>query len=237
MFSRRFNYWLGRRLGAGGNRRSVCEESNFGWAYSWVIKGLAMADKKTISVYDSQITEYVECINKQSVDKILMDFISRFERNDFILDLGCGPAVSSAVMREHGLRVDPVDASVEMVKLANEKFDIGARQALFEEVAGRGLYDGIWANFSLLHATREELPNILRLLYESLKSNGIFHMGMNIGQGSGRDKFDRFYSYYSEDELRVFLKNAGFTNVSVELGEGMGLAGNVEPWIALRSIS
>ena len=101
-----------------------------------------MADKKTISVYDSQIAEYVECINKQPVDKILMDFISRFERNDFILDLGCGPAVSSAVMREHGLRVDPVDASVEMVKLANEKFDIGARQALFEEVAGRGLYDG-----------------------------------------------------------------------------------------------
>ena len=60
---------------------------------------------------------------------------------------------------------------------------------------------------------------------------------MKIGEGSYRDKFDRYYSYYSEDELRKILESAGFSVEHVELGEASGLAGNVEPWIALRSIS
>ena len=82
-----------------------------------------MTDKKTISAYDSQVDNYVDIINQQPIDSILLGFIDRFESNDYVLDLGCGPAISSATMREHGLRVDPTDASKEMVKLANDTFD------------------------------------------------------------------------------------------------------------------
>jgi len=196
-----------------------------------------MTDKKTISVYDSQVENYLEVIEKQPIDEILMNFISCFEEGDFILDLGCGPAISSATMREHGLRVDPTDASMEMVKLANKTFDINARQALFEEIDGKDIYNGIWANFSLLHATSEELPAILKSLHTTLKDKGIIQLGMKIGEGSFRDKFDRYYSYYSEDELRLYLKNAGFDVQHVMFGEAMGLAGEMEPWIALKSIA
>lgn len=196
-----------------------------------------MADKKTISVYDSQIESYLDVINKQPVDENLTDFISQFNRNDFVLDLGCGPAISSATMREHGLRVDPTDASMEMVKLANKTFDIGARQALFEEIDEKNIYDGIWANFSLLHATPEELPKVLKSLHQALKQNGIFQLCMKIGEGSIRDKFDRYYSYYSEEELRSHLNESGFSVEHVDFGEALGLAGEMEPWIALRSIA
>jgi len=199
--------------------------------------GNQMTDAKTISVYDSQIASYLELVEKQPVDELLMDFISRFEPNDFILDLGCGPAMSSATMREHGLRVDPADASTEMVKLANKTFKIGARQALFEDIDHKNIYDGIWANFSLLHATPEELPVILKSLYHALKRPGILHIGMKIGEGSTRDRLDRYYSYYTEDELKVFLENSGFTVEHVVLGEAVGLAGDMEPWIAIRSIA
>jgi len=88
-----------------------------------------MTDHRTISVYDSQVDSYVDIMNRQPVDNILLDFISRLEAGNYVLDLGCGPAISSATMREHGLRVDPTDASLEMVKLANSTFNIGARQA------------------------------------------------------------------------------------------------------------
>lgn len=196
-----------------------------------------MTDQKTIAVYDSQVDNFVDIINQQPVDQILLDFISKFEPNDYVLDLGCGPAISSATMRENGLRVDPTDASREMVNLANKTFNIGARQALFEDIDANGIYDGIWANFSLLHATDTEFPSILQMLHQTLRPKGILHIGMKIGQGSIRDKFDRFYSYYSEDELRGYLSKAGFIVEHVELGEGLGLAGNMEPWIALRSIA
>lgn len=196
-----------------------------------------MTDLKTISVYDSQVDNYAEMLKNLPVDEILLDFISRFEADDFVLDLGCGPAYSSATMREHGIRVDPTDASIEMVNLANKTFDIGARQASFADVEGKNIYDGIWANFSLLHATSEELPDILKLLHQSLKPKGIFHLGMKVGKGSSRDRLDRYYSYYSEDELRKMLKDSGFSVEHVRFGEAVSLAGDLDPWIAMRSVS
>jgi len=194
-----------------------------------------MTDQKTISVYDTQVDNYAELVNKQTVDDTLLNFISRFKPNDFILDLGCGPASSSATMREHGLRVDPTDASIEMVKLANKTFNIGARQLLFEELDATNTYNGIWANFSLLHASREEFPSILSSLHLSLKPNGLLHIGMKLGTGSARDKLDRYYTYYSEQELRDLLAQAGFNVEREEQGEALGLAGSKEPWVALQS--
>ena len=194
-----------------------------------------MTDQKTISAYDSQVDNYVEIIKQQPVDNTLLDFIARFEADDYVLDLGCGPAMSSATMREHGLRVDPTDASKEMVKLANATFDIGARQAQFSDIDESDVYDGVWANFSLLHASVEDFPNILVALHQALKPKGLLHLGMKIGQGAIRDKYDRYYSYYSQDELVEHLTKAGFIVENVELGEALGMAGDMEPWIAVTS--
>jgi len=196
-----------------------------------------MTDHKTISVYDTQVDNYMDLVKRQPVDNSLLSFIARFKTGDYILDLGCGPAIASASMRERGLKVDPTDASSKMVKLANEAFDIDARLAVFNDIKGSDIYDGVWASFSLLHATREEFPGILKALHEVLKPKGYFYLGMKIGVGSARDKFERYYSYYSEDELHTYLANAGFTVENVELGEAKGLAGNSEPWIALTSVA
>ena len=194
-----------------------------------------MTDQKTVAVYDSQVENYVDILNQLPVDDILTDFIARFNKGDYVLDLGCGPAASSATMRDHGLRVDPTDASLEMVKLANNKFNIGARQAVFDDIDGADIYDGVWANFSLLHASSTDFPKILKALHQALKPDGILHLGMKIGQGSIRDKLDRYYCYYSEEELRNHLTDTGFVVDKTQLGEAAGLAGDVEPWIALTS--
>lgn len=194
-----------------------------------------MTDQKTISAYDSQVENYVKIIEQQPVDNTLLDFIARFEPNDYVLDLGCGPAISSATMRENGLRVDPTDASKGMVELANSTFNIGARQAQFKDIDEEDVYDGVWANFSLLHASVEDFPTILDALHQALKPKGILHLGMKIGEGAIRDKFDRYYCYYSQDELAEHLSNAGFVVENVELGEALGMAGDMEPWIAVTS--
>ena len=193
-------------------------------------------DQETISVYDNQAESYAK-LAKDTPNERLLSFIKHLDKNAFVLDLGCGPADASATMRSHGLRVDPVDASIEMVRLANKSYDINARQATFTEIDSVDLYDAVWASFSLLHAPRPEFPEILRSLYLALKlSNttgniGWLHLAMKLGEGEARDKLGRFYTYYSQEELSDYLTNAGFTIDSFKTGEAMSLAGEVEPWI------
>lgn len=196
-----------------------------------------MTDLKTTAAYDAQVDSYLGMIDQQAIDPQLLDFIERLKSGDFVLDLGCGPAKASAIMRDHGLRVDPVDASLEMIKRANDRFNIGARQAIFEDIKSKATYDGIWANFSLLHATAKDLPNILQALHQALKPEGLFHLGMKTGSGSARDNLNRYYSYYSLEELTTHLADAGFVVEHTESGEAKGLAGDVEPWVVLTSRS
>jgi predicted TPR repeat methyltransferase len=82
-----------------------------------------MADQKTIAAYNGQVDTYLKMVGELDVDPILLRFIDRLKVSDYVLDLGCGPALASAVMRDTGLCVDPVDAAEAMVKLV---FSAGA---------------------------------------------------------------------------------------------------------------
>tara|TARA_B110000879_G_scaffold65848_1_gene92376 strand:+ start:233 stop:910 length:678 start_codon:yes stop_codon:yes gene_type:complete len=192
-----------------------------------------MADQKTIDAYNGQVNTYLKMVDELGVDPILLRFIDRLKVNDYVLDLGCGPALASAAMRRKGLRVDPVDAAKAMVQLANDKFDIAARQAQFSDIDATNTYHGVWANFSLLHAQPQHLAAILMALHKALRPKGFLHLGMKLGQGSKRDKYDRYYAYYSQAELEHYLENAGFSIVHSELGEALGMAGDMEPWVVL----
>lgn len=194
-----------------------------------------MSDAETIAVYDEQVEKYAKCVNTNEPNSWLKDFVKLIPEKGYILDLGCGPANASAFMRDAGLRVDPVDASAEMVKRANETYDIGARQALFDEISAENKYNGIWANFSLLHAPREKFPKHLLAMSKALKPEGIFHIGLKLGSGSNRDHLGRFYTFYEEVELLGLLADAGFEKISSTKGKDRGLAGTIDPWITILS--
>lgn len=194
-----------------------------------------MIDDETIAVYNSQVETYARMTERASPDADLLAFIGLVKSGGHILDLGCGPANAAAEMRNHGFEVDAVDASPEMVKLANETHDIGARLAGFDDIDDIDAYDGIWANFSLLHASAEDFPRHLAALSRALKPGGYFHIGMKLGTGSARDRLGRHYSYYSQSELSEHLNTAGLAVIDASTGEVLGLAGDVEPWIVLRA--
>jgi SAM-dependent methyltransferase len=194
-----------------------------------------MIDDETISAYNTQVEAYADLTRSTSPDPLLVAFVAQVKPGGHILDLGCGPANEAAELRSRGFTVDAVDASPEMVRLANETHDIGARLASFDDIDEAGAYDGIWANFSLLHAPAEHFPRHLADLYRALRPGGHFHIGMKLGTGSARDRLGRHYSYYSKLELSDLLNDAGFVIDEASKGEDMGLAGDIEPWIALRA--
>jgi len=192
-----------------------------------------MSDKNTIDVYNQRADEYAEVFTSLKPSKDLAKFMAAVTPEGFILDLGCGPAHSSAIMQKNGFTVDPTDASAAMVSLANKTFDVNARQAEFNELNALQLYDGVWANFSLLHATVEEFPILLQAIQRALKDNGMFHIGMKTGENSARDRLGRFYTYYSQAALEQHLTKAGFEIADTRTGKERGLAGSLEPFIIM----
>jgi len=194
-----------------------------------------MSDEKTLAVYNDKVDDYREMIQTLQESEALELFMAEVCVGGLILDLGCGPGKSSAHMFNCGYRVDPVDASSAMVEVANEHFPIHARLATFDAIDQCDYYDGIWANFSLLHATREEFPTILAALFNALKPGGAFHIGMKTGEGEQRDELGRFYTFYTRSELEGYLKHTGFQVLSGRVGKDKGLAGTVDPWVTILS--
>lgn len=194
-----------------------------------------MTDRQTLDVYAERAADYADNFASDGPDRHLREFIALVPQGGKVLDLGCGPAAASVHMRAAGLDPDPIDASPEMVALANERFKIGARLGSFDDIEGTEKYAGIWANFSLLHAPREKLPIHFAAISQALVQGGIMHIGMKTGQGTRRDALGRSYTYVSVDELAQLLLTAGLVPNYTHEGAEAGLAGTIDPFVIMRA--
>ena len=195
-----------------------------------------MSDRETLSVYAKRAADYAAMSNDFNArDPSLEAFITSMPKGGRVLDLGCGPGASAAQMANAGLVVDAFDPVPEMVEMAAQNEGVTAMQAGFDDVESNAVYDGIWANFSLLHAPRADMPRHLAQVKTALKPGGRFHVAVKTGVGDERDSLGRFYTYYTEAELTGLLEKAGFTVTERRAGRDKGLSGDVSPWVALAA--
>ena len=192
-------------------------------------------DDETLQVYAEKAEDYSKLVQNEGDNPQLSAFIGGLPKGAHVLDLGCGPGVSAAAMARADLTVDATDAVAEMVTLASQHPGVNARQARFEEIDSIDLYDGIWANFSLLHAPKADMPGHLARLRKALKPGGLFHIGMKTGEGEHRDSIGRFYAYYTQDELCDLLKDADLMPFSSVTGSEPGLSGEEAPWVCIAA--
>ena len=193
-------------------------------------------DEETVSVYDEQAGKYLEVITKASDDPTLADFLKRLPAGGRVLDLGCGPGHYASAMCDAGYNVTATDASSVMVELTGKNKGLNVYQSTFEDLDKTQIYDGIWANFSLLHASQTDFPKHLKQIASALKPSGVFHIGMKVGTDGHRDSLGRYYSYYSIHDLTEHLNRAGLIVDNETTGEGTGLSGSIEPWVVLQAV-
>ena len=193
-----------------------------------------MADARTIATYDAKAADYAQMVTSDAPDTSLQAFIDLMPEGARVLDLGCGPGTASAHMRAAGLEPDPVDASQGMITIAKDKYGLAARLATFDDITGTEIYDGIWANFSLLHAAPDDLPRHFHALAKATKPGGMIHVGMKTGTGVARDKINRLYTYVTVEELGTLLTAAGYRVTYTKEGQEAGLAGTVDPFVIMR---
>ena len=189
------------------------------------------ADQETVNVYDKKISDYKKLISKELKDTNLDIFINMIESGGKVLDLGCGTGSASLELSKRGFLPFPVDASLEMIKVAEALLKIKARKISFDEIDEHNFYHAIWANFSLLHTTKNKFSDILKILFSALKEKGILFFSLKQGVGESRDKLGRFYSYYEKSEVEKYLEKAAFQTKKYTEGVSVGLAGDKESWM------
>ena len=189
------------------------------------------ADQKTLDVYDRYIADYEKLISKELKDANLDIFMKMIKEDGKVLDLGCGTGTASLELLKNGFAPFPIDASLEMIKVAESLLEIKPRQISFDEIDEHDFYDAIWANFSLLHIKKNKFSDILKQLFFALKEGGILFFSLKRGVGENRDKLGRFYSYYEKSEVEKLLEKASFRTKTFTEGASIGLTGEKENWM------
>lgn len=185
----------------------------------------------TLAFYDQAAARYAEDFD--GVDPApLQRFMADLAPGGQVLDLGCGAGWASAMLAAAGFRPRAVDGSPGLVAEARAR-GVDAELMLFEDLDETAAYDGVFASFSLLHAPKAEMPGHLARIHAALRPEGRLYLGMKVGDGEKRDRFERLYAYWNEAELRAAVEAAGLTVDAVEHDAAPGMAGEVEPILHL----
>ncbi|MBB3566576.1 class I SAM-dependent methyltransferase [Rhizobium sp. BK491] len=162
-------------------------------------------------------------------------FLAALPARATILELGCGGGQDAAYMLSRGFDVTPTDGSAELAKEAEKHLGRPVRVMRFEALDATEIFDGIWAEASLLHVPRSALPNIFDRILRALKTGGIFHASFKAGEAEGHDKFGRYYNCPSAVWLEAMLSARGWKNITMTEADGGGFDGEPTRWLYVKA--
>ncbi|WP_027417813.1 class I SAM-dependent methyltransferase [Aneurinibacillus terranovensis] len=145
---------------------------------------------------------------------LTMQFISAFQMllgGNRVLDLGCGAGHDALRLKRYDLQVQGLDISEVMLEQAKQQVSgVEFIQGDFRSIpTEEGLYDGVWANASLIYLTKDDLQKALDEVYRVLKTGGVFFSSYRIGQGS-LVVDNIFHQFYEQEEIENILRRHGF---------------------------
>ncbi|QDL92169.1 methyltransferase domain-containing protein [Paroceanicella profunda] len=174
----------------------------------------------TTRFYDDTAATYADWSTPERVPGTLAGFLARFDAPCDLMDLGCGAGWAAAAMRAAGHRVTALDASPGLAAEAAARHGLSVRIARVERLADEAAFDGIWAHYSLQHAARAAMPDILARIARALHPGGRLLIGLQAGSEDRRDGLGRHYAYYRPEEMRTLLTDAGFTDIAIDSRPG-----------------
>ena len=186
------------------------------------------ADEATLAFYDKEGATYATWSTPKGDYAWLEKFISLTPEDGRLLDYGCGGGWAANRMLTAGRRVEAFDGSAALAEEASKLTGLNVKVMRFEGLAAADRYDGLWASFCRLYAPKRTLPGNLARIFRALRSGGLFYLGLKAGTGERRDSLGRFYSYFTPEEIRGLLADAGFGDIDIREKEGGGYDGVAE---------
>lgn len=160
----------------------------------------------TLAYYDNHAKEFVAGTMHVDFRDTQNRFLNKLTRGDYILDFGCGSGRDTKCFLEKGYKVDAVDGSEELCRMASAYTGIDVRHMRFHELEERQKYDGIWACSSILHLSYDGLKCVLRKVSEALKSKGIVYASFKYGDYEG-ERNGRYFIDMTEKKIARLLQN------------------------------
>jgi SAM-dependent methyltransferase len=181
--------------------------------------GRGTAIRRTRAAYDRIAPAYVERNGGPPPPELIASvdrFAATLAPGARLLDLGCGPGIHTAWLRERGLRAVGGDLSTGMLDQARRfagppLIQLDMRALPF----GSAAFDGVWWMASLLHLPKAEAPAALAGARRILVPGGLLALDVQEGEGeTWQDNYGtglpRFFARYGADEMAAMLAAAGF---------------------------
>jgi len=189
---------------------------------------------RTLAHYDGRAADFWEGTRdhdvKQNIDTLLRHI--RAEAPFQILDFGCGPGRDLAAFRALGHEPIGLEGSPKLAAMAREHSGCEVWEQDFLALnlpAAR--FDGIFANASLFHVPRQELPRVLGELRSALRPGGVLFSSNPRGHNEEGWNRGRYGVYHDLESWRAFLEAAAFTELE-HYYRPPGLPIEQQPWLA-----
>ena len=136
----------------------------------------------SVEFYNQNAQQFFSSTVEVDSTSLLDQFVPYLPQGGLVLDAGCGSGRDSKRFLDMGYQIDAFDASAPLAALAEELLNQSVTVTTFENFTSSKRYDGIWACASLLHVTRESLPETFAHLAKMLKCGGAFYCSFKYGQ-------------------------------------------------------
>jgi len=128
-----------------------------------------------------------------------------------ILDLGCGPGRDLSFFKSLGHAPVGLDGCESFCRMAREETGCEVLMQNFIDLKLKANYfDGIFANASLFHVPKSQLPQVIEKLQLSLKREGVLFSSNPRGTGDGMSG-SRYGNYMELGEYQEIVEKLGFT--------------------------
>jgi len=179
---------------------------------------------QTAETYRRHFDRYVAKTNSDVSGEFkpwMDEFLSYLPKHGSIFELGSAAGRDGRYFSANGYTVfctDIIPAALET--LSKEGF----KTARFDfrdqpKPEWKGMFDGLFANAVLLHATPDAFESALSAIPTVLKPHGVFAFSLKAGEGEAisHEKMDapRYFKYYTESELRKILVKNSFEIVRI----------------------
>ena len=144
---------------------------------------LSPSSLNTIEFYDTHAKEYCDSTVYLDLHGVYERFLRELSPGAHILDAGCGSGRDTKTFSDRNYRVTAIDASPEITRLARMFTGQPCRVLRFQDMEFREEFDGIWACASLLHISKDEMPEVMPRFIQALRPAGIMYLSLKEGDG------------------------------------------------------
>lgn len=190
--------------------------------------------EKTLAHYNDRAAAFWEGTRDHDVTQNIETLLRhiRSTARARILDVGCGPGRDLAAFRALGHDPIGLDGSAAFAAMAraHSGCEVWEQDFLAMDLPAEA-FDGIFANASLFHVPREQLPRVLRELQAALKPEGVLFTSNPRGNNEEGWNRGRYGAYHDLESWRAFVEAAGFSELE-HYYRPPGLPIDQQPWLA-----